>query len=99
MKLKPTYDNILIEKLATENKTSGGIILPDSSGEVLFPITARVRDVGEGRVTPLGVVIPPEVSPGDEVVITKFSGSKVEVNGENLHLLPETEILAIIVRD
>ena len=94
MKVIPLHDRVLVKRLEAEDTTKGGIIIPDTAKEK--PQEAKVIAVGQGRVGEDGKVIPLEVKKGDKVLIGKFSGTEVTIEGEEHVILREEEILAKI---
>jgi chaperonin GroES len=92
MKVIPLHDRVLVKRLEAEETTKGGIIIPDTAKEK--PQEAEVIAVGQGRVGEDGKVIPLEVKKGDKVLIGKFSGTEVTIEGEEHVILREEEILA-----
>jgi chaperonin GroES len=94
MKVIPLHDRVLVKRLEAEETTKGGIIIPDTAKEK--PQEAEVIAVGKGRVSEDGKVFPLEVKKGDKVLIGKFSGTEVTIQGEEHVILREEEILAKI---
>jgi chaperonin GroES len=94
MKVKPLKDRIVVKRLEGEEKTKGGIIIPDAAKEK--PQEGRVVSVGSGRVTDNGQVVAPEVKVGDKILFGKYSGQEIKIDGEEHLLLREDDILAII---
>jgi len=95
MEIKPLGDRIVVKPLEAENKSKGGIVLPDSAKEK--PQEAKVVAVGKGKVLESGAVHAPEVKVGDKVIFGKYSGNEfVTKEGEELLILREEDILAII---
>ncbi|MDH4217630.1 MAG: co-chaperone GroES [Candidatus Aminicenantes bacterium] len=94
MKVIPLHDRVLVKRLEPEETTKGGIIIPDTAKEK--PQEAKVIEVGKGRVTEDGKVIPLEVKKGDKVLIGKFSGTEVTIEDEEHVIVREEEILAKI---
>ena len=94
MKVVPLYDRVLLKRLEEQEVTKGGIIIPDSAKEK--PQEAKVIGVGDGRVNDEGKNIPLKVKKGDKVLIGKFSGTEVMVDGVEHIIVREDEILAII---
>lgn len=94
MKLKPLFNNILIKPLQAEEKTPGGIILPDSAKEK--PQIGEIMAVGEGDVTPKGDQVKIVVKVGQKVMYKKWGGTEVKVNGEDWMLIEQKDILAIV---
>ena len=94
MQLKPLADRIVVKVLTQEEKTRGGIVLPDTAKEK--PQEAKVMAVGTGNVLENGQKLPPEVKVGDRVLFGKYSGTEVKVDGEEYLILSERDILAIV---
>ena len=94
MKVTPLHDRVLVKRLEAEETTKGGIIIPDTAKEK--PQEAQVIAVGKGRGTEDGKVVPLDVKIGDKVLIGKFSGTEVNIDGEEHVIVREEEILAKI---
>ena len=94
MKIKPLSDRVVIQALEAEEKTSGGIYLPDTAKEK--PQMGKVVAVGTGRITDSGETIKIEVKVGDKVLYGKYSGTEVTVEGKEYLIVRESDILAII---
>ena len=94
MKVRPLYDRILIRRVAEEEKTKGGIIIPDTAKEK--PSEGEVVAVGNGKVNEKGVVRPLEVKKGDRILFGKYSGNEIKVDGVEHIILREDEILGVI---
>ena len=92
MKVIPLHDRVLLKRLEEQEVKKGGIIIPDTAKEK--PQEAKVIEVGKGRVSDDGKVAPLEVKKGDKVLIGKFSGTEVEIDGEEHVIVREEEILA-----
>jgi chaperonin GroES len=92
--LKPMFDNVVVEHVEQDDKTSGGIFLPDTAKEK--PQEGIIRAVGTGRVTDKGDVVKMHVKAGDRVIYRKYSGSEVKVDGTEYLIIPEKDILAIV---
>ena len=92
--IKPLFDNILIRPLEAEAKTASGIILPDNAKEK--PQTGQIVAVGPGKVTPKGEKEPIVVKVGQKVMYKKWGGNEVKVNGEELILVEQKDILAVL---
>ncbi|MEX0938994.1 MAG: co-chaperone GroES [Pirellulales bacterium] len=95
IKLRPLDDRVVVETLEAEEKTAGGIVLPDAAQEK--PQRGKVLAVGVGKLLDSGKRGELSVSIGDEVIFGKYGGSDVEVEGKDLKILRETEILAKVV--
>ena len=96
LKVRPLDDRVVVEPLEAEEKTAGGILLPDTAKQK--PQRGRVLAVGPGKLLEDGQRAKTSVSKGDEVLYGKYSGSEVEVEGKELKILRETDILAKIVK-
>ncbi len=94
MKLKPLADRVVIKPAAAEEKTKGGIILPDTAKEK--PVIGEVVAVGPGKVADDGKKVSPEVKVGDKVLYGKYSGTEVTVEGEDYLIMRESDIFAIV---
>lgn len=95
MEIKPLGDRIVVKPLEAENKSKGGIVLPDTAKEK--PQEAKVVAVGKGKVLENGTIQAPEVKVGDKVLFGKYSGNEITTKeGEELLILREEDILAII---
>jgi chaperonin GroES len=94
MKMRPLHDRILVKRVEEENKTKGGIIIPDTAKEK--PQEGKVIAVGSGRVTDDGKVVALEVKKGDRVLFGKYSGSEVQLEGEEHLIIREEDVLAVI---
>ena len=94
MKIRPLHDRILIKRLEEEDKSKGGIIIPDTAKEK--PIQGKVIAVGKGKILNNGDVIPPDVKKGDKVLFGKYAGTEVKIDGEEHLLMREDDILAVV---
>jgi chaperonin GroES len=94
MKIRPLHDRILAKRLAEEEKTKGGLFIPDTAKEK--PLEALVIAVGNGKVLENGTTQKLEVKAGDKVLIGKYSGSEVKIDGEEHIILREDDILAVL---
>jgi len=94
MKLKPLGDRIIVKALEAEEKTKGGIVLPDTAKEK--PQQGEVIAVGTGRTLDNGKVVPLEVKKGDKILFGKYSGDEVKVGVEDYLIMRESDVLAII---
>ena len=93
-KLTPLGDRLLVERLEAEEKTAGGIVLPDTAKEK--PIQGKVIAVGEGRRNDDGKVVPMTVKKGDRILFGKYSGSEVKLDGKEYLIMKEDDVLAIL---
>jgi chaperonin GroES len=94
MKLRPLHDRVIVERLEEEEKTGGGIIIPDTAKEK--PQQGRVIAVGKGKVLENGQVIPLAVKEGDRVLFGKYTGTDIKIEGDEHLIMREDDILAII---
>ncbi len=94
MKLKPLKDNVVVQVLEAEEKTSGGLFLPDTAKEK--PQQAKVIAVGNGRRLKSGETVPPSVKKGDRILFGKYSGNEVKIEGEEYLIISEKDILAVL---
>ena len=94
MKIRPLQDRILIKRVAEEEKTKGGIIIPDSAKEK--PSEGEVVAVGAGKANEKGVVRPIDLKKGDRILFGKYSGNEVKIDGVEHLLLREEEVLGVI---
>ncbi len=92
--IRPLGDRILVKRIEEEEKTKGGIIIPDTAKEK--PQEGRVIAVGRGKMTEDGKIIPLDVKPGDRVLFGKYAGSEVKINGEEHLILREDDVLGVI---
>ena len=94
MKIRPLYDRILAKRLVGKDKTAGGLFIPDNAKEK--PLEALVVSVGSGKILENGKTQALSVKAGDKVLIGKYSGSEVKLDGEEHIILREDDILAIL---
>ena len=94
MKIRPLQDRIIVKRVAEEEKTRGGIIIPDTAKEK--PQQGQVLAVGSGRVLENGTRLPLEVQAGDKVLFGKYTGSEVKIDGQEVLILREDEVLAVM---
>ena len=94
MNLKPLGDRVVVEHVEQEDKTSGGVFLPDTAKEK--PQEGVVRAVGTGRTLDNGTKLAMDVKPGDRIIYSKYSGSEVKVDGKEYLIISEKDVLAIV---
>lgn len=94
MKLRPLHDRVIVKRLEAETKSSGGIVIPDSAAEK--PIKGEVLAVGKGKILENGDVRPLDVKVGDTVLFGKYSGTEVKVDGDELLVMREEDIMAVV---
>jgi chaperonin GroES len=95
MKVKPLQDRILVKRIEEEEKTKGGIIIPDAAKEK--PQEGKVIAVGDGKVLDNGTKLKLSVKAGDKILFGKYSGTEIKVDGEEHLILREDDVLGIIV--
>ena len=96
MALRPLHDRVIIKRLEAETKSAGGIVIPDSATEK--PIRGEVIAAGTGKILEDGKVRPIAVKAGDKVLFGKYSGTEVKVDGEELVLLNQDDVLAVFTK-
>jgi chaperonin GroES len=94
MKIRPLQDRVIVKRVAEEEKSKGGIIIPDTAKEK--PQEGKVIAVGKGKVGDDGKVRPLDVKPGDRILFGKYSGSEIKLDGEEHLILREDDILGIL---
>lgn len=94
MKIRPLHDRVVIRRMEEETTSAGGIVIPDSATEK--PAKGEIVAVGNGKITDSGDVRPLDVKVGDKVMFGKFSGTEVKVDGEELLIMREDDIVAVI---
>jgi len=94
MSFKPLHDRVLVRRVDSEEKTAGGLIIPDSAKEK--PQEGEVISCGEGARKDSGELIPMAVKAGDKILFGKWSGTEVKINGEDLLIMKESDILGTI---
>jgi len=94
MKMRPLHDRLLVKRVEGEEKSKGGIIIPDTAKEK--PQEGKVVAAGNGRVNDDGKLVPLEVKKGDRVLFGKYSGSEVTIEGEEHLIIREEDVLAIL---
>ena len=94
MKIKPIREYVVIRRLESESKTSGGLIIPDTAKEK--PVQGIIIGVGDGKIDDNGQSVKPVVKEGDKVLFTKWSGTEVKMDGETFLVMKESDIIAII---
>jgi chaperonin GroES len=94
MKIRPLNDRVLVQRLEQEEKTAGGIIIPDSAKEK--PAEGKVVAVGPGKLADNGSRVEPQVKKGDRILFSKYGGTDVKIDGEDYLILREDDILGIV---
>jgi chaperonin GroES len=94
MSFRPLHDRVVVRRLTAEEKTAGGIIIPDTAKEK--PMEGEVISVGPGARNEAGQLVPLDVKAGDKILFGKWSGTEVKLNGEELLIMKESDIMGII---
>jgi chaperonin GroES len=94
MNIRPLHDRLLAQRLVEQDKTSGGLFIPDNAKEK--PMEALVMAVGTGKLLDSGAIQPPSVKVGDKILLAKYSGSEVKVDGKDHIILREDDVLAVL---
>ncbi len=94
MKFRPLHDRVVVKRLEEEQKTKGGIIIPDTAAEK--PQTGKVVAAGPGTIGDDGKVRPLDVKKGDEVLFGKWSGTEVNIDGDDLLIMKESDIMGVL---
>ena len=94
MKVRPLHDRILVKRIEEEEKTKGGLIIPDTAKEK--PQEGKVIAVGKGRVSEDGKLLPLDVHKGDRVLFTKYAGNEIEVGGDEHLIIREDDVLGVL---
>ena len=93
-KFKPLHDHVLVRRVEQQEKTAGGIIIPDTAQEK--PMEGEVVAIGSGVRAEDGTVTPLDVKPGDRILFGKWSGSEIKLDGEDLLIMTESDIMGVI---
>ena len=94
MKFRPLHDRVVIRRIEEDQKTSGGIIIPDTAKEK--PMQGEVLAVGPGARNDRGEITPPDIAAGDRILFGKWSGTEVKIDGDELLIMKESDIMAIV---
>ena len=94
MKIRPLHDRVIVKRLEEERKTASGIVIPDSATEK--PDTGEVIAIGTGKILEDGKIRPLDVKKGDKVLFGKYSGQTVKIEGEEMLVMREEDIMAVI---
>lgn len=94
MKIRPLHDRVIVKRLESETKTAGGIVIPDSAAEK--PVQGKVLAVGNGKILEDGSVRALDVKVGDKILFGKYSGTEVKVDGDELVVMREEDVMAVI---
>jgi len=94
MKVKPLHDRVIVKRVEEDEKTKGGIIIPDTAKEK--PVEGKIMAVGDGKIQEDGKKTPLEVKKGDRVLFGKYAGTEIQIDGEEHLIMKEDDIIAII---
>ena len=94
MKFRPLHDRVLVKRVEEEAKTKGGIIIPDTAKEK--PMQGEVLAVGPGARDEKGELVPLDVKPGDRILFGKWSGTEVKMDGEELLIMKESDVMGVV---
>ena len=94
MNFKPLHDRVLVRRVESDQKTAGGIIIPDTAQEK--PMEGEVLEIGSGARDEIGKLVPLDVRKGDKILFGKWSGTEVKMNGEDYLIMKESDIMGII---
>jgi chaperonin GroES len=94
MKFRPLHDRVVVKRINAEEKTKGGIIIPDTAKEK--PQEGEVIAIGPGARAETGKLVPPDVKVGDRVLFGKWSGTEVKIDGQDLLIMKETDIMGVV---
>ncbi|MDH5445843.1 MAG: co-chaperone GroES [Gammaproteobacteria bacterium] len=94
MKIRPLHDRVIVRRMEEERTTAGGIVIPDSATEK--PMQGEIIAVGNGKITDSGDVRPLEVKAGDKILFGKYSGTEVKLDGEELLVMKEEDIMGVV---
>ena len=94
MKIRPLHDRVVVKRMEEERTSPGGIVIPDSAAEK--PIKGQVVAVGNGKITDSGEVRALDLKAGDQILFGKYSGTEVKVDGEDLLVMREDDVMAVI---
>jgi len=94
MKIKPLHDRVIVKRIEEEEKTKGGIIIPDTAKEK--PIEGKIVAVGSGKLLDNGKTLPLEVKKGDRILFGKYAGTEIQIEGEEHLIMREDDIIAIV---
>jgi len=94
MNIRPLHDRLIVKRETEERKSPGGIVIPDTATEK--PTFGKVIAVGKGKILENGEVRPPDVETGDKILFGKYSGTEVKVDGEELVVMREEDVMAVV---
>ena len=94
MKIRPLYDRVIVKRLEENRSSPGGIVIPDTAAEK--PVQGRILAVGKGKILENGAVRPCDVKVGDKILFGKYTGTEVKVEGDDLVVMREEDVMAVI---
>jgi chaperonin GroES len=94
MNIRPLHDRVIVRRVEEERKSTGGILIPDTAAEK--PTQGEVIAVGNGRIQDNGEIRPLDIKAGDKILFGKYSGTEVKVNGEDLLVMKEDDIMGVL---
>jgi chaperonin GroES len=94
MKIRPLHDRVIIKRLEEDRTSPGGILIPDTAAEK--PVMGKVVAIGKGKILEDGKVRPLDVKVGDKILFGKYSGTEVKVDGEDLVVMREEDVMAVV---
>ena len=94
MKFRPLHDRVVVRRIEEDTKTAGGIIIPDTAKEK--PVQGEVVAVGPGARDETGKVVPLDLKPGDRVLFGKWSGTEVKIDGQDLLIMKESDVMGVL---
>ena len=94
MKIRPLHDRVIVKRLEEERTSPGGIVIPDTAAEK--PVQGKIVAVGKGKILEDGQVRPLDVKVGDKILFGKYSGTEVKLDGEELLVMREEDVMAVI---
>ena len=94
MKIRPLHDRVIVKRLEEERTSPGGIVIPDSAAEK--PVQGKIVAVGKGKILEDGNVRPLDVKVGDKILFGKYSGTEVKIDGDELLVMREEDVMAVI---
>jgi chaperonin GroES len=94
MKIRPLHDRVIVKRLEEDRTSPGGIVIPDTAAEK--PIQGKIVAVGKGKILENGKVTPCDIKVGDKILFGKYNGTEVKVDGEELLVMREEDVMAVI---
>jgi chaperonin GroES len=94
MKIRPLHDRVIVKRLEEDRTSPGGIVIPDTAAEK--PVRGKIVAVGKGKILENGAVRPCELNVGDKILFGKYSGTEVKLEGEDLVVMREEDVMAVI---